>query len=185
MQGRALLLGPLCPSCSSGILAPDPLPCPVASPGKLIESSSLFPPPALAPRPEALSPMPTLALRKARALLLFSRKCTRMRPRLGGGRASPEMSSSSRSRCVPSASSVYRFWILMPTWEGVVQAQGQPSLTCLPPPRSWAVQPRASALTKEHWPQLCFGVRRSGLNQMTSRSPLLPQGPLGKELGGQ
>lgn len=60
-------------------------------------------------------PVPTLVLRKARARLLFSRKCTRMRPLLGGGRASPEMSSSSRSRWVPSASSVYRLWILMPT----------------------------------------------------------------------
>lgn len=56
----------------------------------------------------------TLALRKASAWLLFSRKCTRRRPGLGVGRASPEISSNSRRRWAPSASSAYRFWILIP-----------------------------------------------------------------------
>lgn len=53
-------------------------------------------------------------------------------------------------------------------WERMEKAQGQPNRTCLPHSWTWAMQPRASALRKQHWPQLCFRVERRGLSQMTS-----------------
>lgn len=97
----------------SFVLAPVPRLHPVFRPGSpaLPEVYHMMASGCCSPSYPPRNPFPehTLALRKASAWLLFSRKCTRRRPGLGAGRASPEISSNSRRRWAPSASSAYRF----------------------------------------------------------------------------